>query len=470
MLAKDVSRKNGPTLTWHATCATWRAPPCLRTDDGLARTRAGSSTFSGGTHRRIGLGTGSAGPRAPGLGGTRGVYHPAMQRVATCPLAFPLAFPLVWAISVSSFSPPAISQQGPPGAMPALIDRYRTDLQDLERFYFIVSSARRDERLQAFEEEWRARLDGVDFEGLSQAGKVDYLLLRNELAEQRRTRELERERRAELAPLFPFAESIVALEETRWGVTEIDARTVASEVAALAQEVETLASDLHPLEELNEDDDRGGLFVSPVGALRAARTTRDLSRAIDSWYENYAAYHPSFAWWVEEPYASLNDALDQYAATLRTAIAGIRGEDDDPLIGNPLGQEAVRAAVRGELLAYSPEELLAIGRREFEWCEEQMKVASRELGHGDDWQAALEAVKGMHVDPGEQDRLIADQARAAIRWVDERELVTIEPLCRELWRLEMLDRRGQRTLPFAAYGGQKMLVAYPPPTWITRPS
>jgi hypothetical protein len=88
-----------------------------------------------------------------------------------------------------------------------------------------------------------------------------------------------------------------------------------------------------------------------------------------------------------------------------------------------------------------------------------MKKASTELGY-DDWTKALEHVKTLHVAPGEQDDLVKKQALGAIEFLDKHELVTIPDLCRETWRLEMIGERGQRTLPFASYGGQKMNIAY----------
>lgn len=90
-----------------------------------------------------------------------------------------------------------------------------------------------------------------------------------------------------------------------------------------------------------------------------------------------------------------------------------------------------------------------------------MKRAAREMGLGDDWKAAIEKVKADHVAPGEQDALIAKQAKEALAFLDAKNLVTVDDLCRETWRVDMVDREGQKTLPFAAYGGQRMLVAYP---------
>ncbi len=52
------------------------------------------------------------------------------------------------------------------------------------------------------------------------------------------------------------------------------------------------------------------------------------------------------------------------------------------------------------MIAYTPEQLIDIGNREYVWCENEAKKAARELGFGDDWKKALEHVKGIYVPRG----------------------------------------------------------------------
>ena len=54
------------------------------------------------------------------------------------------------------------------------------------------------------------------------------------------------------------------------------------------------------------------------------------------------------------------------------------------------------------MIPYTPEQLIALANKEFAWCEEEMKKASRQMGFGDDWKKAVEKVKDMHVPPGGQ--------------------------------------------------------------------
>ncbi|MCC7293967.1 MAG: DUF885 family protein [Phycisphaerales bacterium] len=201
------------------------------------------------------------------------------------------------------------------------------------------------------------------------------------------------------------------------------------------------------------------LPVSPVLAVRAAAKIDGLRQALRTWFSYNDGFQPDFSWWVRRPFEDADKALDEYAKFLREEVAGVKGKDEDPLIGDPIGAEALRDDLAHEMMPYAPVELLAIAEAQFAWCEAEMKKAAEELKLPD-WKAALEHVKNLHVPPGEQSALVARQAVEAIAFLDQRDLVTIPDLCRELWRLEMIDDRGQRTHPFAYYGDQHMAVAY----------
>ena len=69
------------------------------------------------------------------------------------------------------------------------------------------------------------------------------------------------------------------------------------------------------------------------------------------------------------------------------------------------------------MIPYSPEQLVEMANREYAWCEAEMKKAAREMGFGDDWKAAVEKVKTLHVEPGGQPKLVRDLALEAIDYV-----------------------------------------------------
>ncbi len=349
----------------------------------------------------------------------------------------------------------ALAPPTSPSKMERLVERYATDREAIQRFYEIGVSPTRLERLDRFERSWLARLADLDFDALERAEKVDYVALRLRIEHVLKLRANLEERLGDLEELLPFAAGIVELEEARWKVEPVEPREAAQKLGALAELVEETKKRVEKAEDVEPFEVSAGDALWVAGRLRGVRS------ALAEWYRHYDAYAPGFAWWCEKPHKELNDALEAYGKHLREEVAGQKGEDDDPLVGDPIGREALLDDLARELIPYTPEELLAIGEEQLAWCETEMRRASADLGFGDDWKAALEHVKGLHVPPGEQDALVAAQAREAIAFLDERDLVTIPELCRETWRVRMLSRQSQRTLPYAAYGGQRMDVAYP---------
>ena len=201
--------------------------------------------------------------------------------------------------------------------------------------------------------------------------------------------------------------------------------------------------------------------VSKVVAARAAGDLEALRRTVEAWNRYYAGYDPSFSWWVADPYRKADDAMKAYIKVLREKIVGHKEGEDPPIVGDPIGAEGLKADLAVEMIAYSPQELVAIAEREFAWCEAEMRKAAREMGFGDDWKAALEKVKTTYVDPGQQPDLIRDLAWEATAFVERLGLVTIPPLAKEVWRMEMLTPEAQKRAPFFLYGGEAIQVSFP---------
>jgi len=174
--------------------------------------------------------------------------------------------------------------------------------------------------------------------------------------------------------------------------------------------------------------------------------------SLKSWFSFYDGYQPDFSWWLKKPYSEAASSLEDFSKYLREEIAGLKGKDEDPLIGDPIGADALKEAIAAEMLPYSAEELIEIGEREFAWCEKQMKKAAGEMGLGEDWKAALAKVKSDFVPPGKQDDFVAEQGRLSTKFVKDHDLVTVTPECEELWRLTMVSpkaRKRCRTRPTA---------------------
>ena len=378
---------------------------------------------------------------------------------------------------------------GAPGAaanpMPALLDEFAADERGTEQYWSLPSDARRAHE-EAVSADWRARLDALDFAALPRDGQVDWFVVDNHLHAQARRRSAEAARQAEIAELLPFADDIVALEEARWTLQGPEPEQAAARLDALARQVKALRERLTPADkpkdgkpgeagQVTADPDADGpdappsiepdaklpLQPTPIHARRAAGEIDRLLGALADWYRHDDAFRPDFSWWCSKPHDKATQELRDYAKKLREEVAGLKGEDDDPLVGDPIGRAALLDELAAERIAATPEELIALGEAELAWCEAQMRAAAAELGHGEDWQAALAAVKELHVPPGAQDDLVRGQALEAIAFLDTHELVTVPPLCRDTFRFTMIDEGKQKTLPFAAYGGQEMLVAFP---------
>jgi uncharacterized protein (DUF885 family) len=200
--------------------------------------------------------------------------------------------------------------------------------------------------------------------------------------------------------------------------------------------------------------------IKQAVANRAAAAVGDLRRALAAWNQFYQGYDPIFTWWVAQPYKALDQALEQYGSFLRERVVGVGEGDRTSIVGDPVGRQELLDELEFEMIPYSPEELIAIGERELAWCEAELKKAARDMGHGDDWKAALEEVKRNHLEPGEQPRFVKQLANEAIEFLENRDLITVPELAREVWRLEMMSPQAQLQNPFFL-GGESIIVAFP---------
>lgn len=342
---------------------------------------------------------------------------------------------------------------GAASELAGVVERYSADRAALGRRWGVSYSAERNDRFRGFFSGWQERIEGVDFEALSLEGRVDYVLLLNELRYQLDLLSREAQLAVEMDGFISFTSLIVELEERRRRREPVESEAAAARLAVLPAEIEAVRAELEARME-------GGGEVSRIVALRAVTALGERTRLLESWYEHYAGYDPVFTWWNEDPYARAKAALDDYATFLRESVIGYREGEDEPIVGDPIGAEGLDADLRYEMIPYTPEELIAIAEREYAWCEARMIEASRELGYGDDWRAALEYVKTLHREPGDQPQMIRELADEALAFVTERDLVTVPPLTDEVWRIEMMSPERQKVSPFFL-GGEVIQVSFP---------
>jgi hypothetical protein len=297
----------------------------------------------------------------------------------------------------------------------------------------------------------------LDVDGLDPSGRVDLLLLTNHAG--RKLHEIERMRDAlgRARPLLGFADVILELEDAHRRHLRPQADAVAGRLDRLALGIRELARAVGAGEP-GPMAEAARAAADPGLANLAGDAVAELRAVLRQWFAFYDGYDPMATWWLRGPWGLVDQALGDYEACLREA-AGPGGA----IAGTPVGEEAIRRELEDDLIAYDAAELLAIARREMAWCRDELVRAAQAMGLGDDWRAALERVKDMHVPPGDQPEVIYDLAREARSFIDERGLVTVPALCDETWRAEMMTPERQRVNPFFL-GGEVIRISYPTDT------
>lgn len=404
------------------------------------------------------------------------------------PVTMALCTGLVTALSVGAPRPAgmeaaALEPEIAESEMRAHIERYTADRGSLDR-YFAVEAARRggaeqnpserlagrmspayQTRMRRFQEEWRRALDALDFDRMGQTGRIDYLLLANYLRQEMKRLDFQAKASAEAEPLLPFAPVIQELEDARRRKESANPRQAAGTLNNLKKHVEEVRRKLEEqVQAAKGAEDRVAVAgIKRSVANRAALSTDGLRATLKRWYGFHHGYDPLFTWWAEKPYQALEKELESYSKFLREKLVGVTAENPHRIVGDPVGREALMSELAYEMIPYTPEDLIAVGEREMAWCESEMKRASREMGYGNDWHKALEAVKQMHVEPGEQPEVIRKLAFEAVEYLKERDLISIPDLAVEIWRMEMMSPERQLINPFFT-GGEIIRISYPTDT------
>src|SRR5262249_10909623 len=160
----------------------------------------------------------------------------------------------------------------------SLIERYVVDRGSLSRSYPMEISPARQARFKQFYSDWLATLAKLNFDAMSQDGKVDYLLLKTHLNHELQQLELETRSLAEIAPLTPFAQVITDLAEARRRMEKIDPAKIAATLNDLNKQIEATRRTVE-----------GGLRgeqgkIKRTVANRAAATVTSLRGALRTWY------------------------------------------------------------------------------------------------------------------------------------------------------------------------------------------
>ena len=429
---------------------------------------------------------------------------PALALLGTCPVS---AQNQSTSQALNGQSRPLTSlvAQDTKSELARVVSRYSSDRRALMRRWDVANSSARNTRLRAFYEGVQEQLEAIadkGYEDLGVEGRIDWHLLRSrvrrELADlDLRTRQIE-----ESSPLLPFAETLLQFQVDRRERNSPDPRATATTLEAVKKQIEEVQAALERgLKEAakekaakaknvqanatagqakrrrgargeqpqatpstSESEETGpALRPSRTLAHRSSKLTASLRATLKDWHGYLAGYDPLFSWWTKEPYAELDKALEDYETFLKEKVLGIKKDDDPPIIGDPIGEATLLEHLRSEWIAYSPSELIKMAEAELAWCEEELRKAAAEMGLGNDGLAALEKTKTLHVEPGRQPDLVRDLAYQSIEFVEDRNLLTVPELAKEVWRMRMMSPERQKINPFFL-GGETITVSYPTDT------
>lgn len=334
----------------------------------------------------------------------------------------------------------------------SLIAECRADQTDLNAVRDVPGSLADLKRKDELADQWLKRLDDLKYESLSPAARTDWHLLRNSLIEGHQGFELQRARLKEMEPLIGFLQPLQELLSDRSAKLNTDPEKTAGLLARASEDLKTLRKKLDP-EHLSLPK------PSPVLAVRTAQLLDDFAPNLDQWFQFYDGFQPEFGWWTRQPVGELKKELEATAAYFRKDLAGLKGEPGDPLIGDPVGRQALSSQLASEMIAYSADELLAIAEKEFAWCEIEMAKAATAMACKDR-KEALDRIKSRHAPPGGQAAAVRIEAEKTIRFLKDKDLITIPKLAEETWGISMIGAKQQKVLPYVAYSRPEMQVAY----------
>jgi len=332
-----------------------------------------------------------------------------------------------------------------------MILNFNADRGSLDRFYFIQSSPERRQRMEVFCMDYLNRLNALPFETMSVSDRVDYILFRNQLTgwlEQLKKEQLEYDA---IKNWIPFADSIYSIERPRRRGSIVNGEQVAVQLYGLTKQLNESITGVKRLASIDRNL-----------AYRAESSVRGMQDALKSVYQFYDGYDPQFTWWVPKPYHILDSSLNVYAELFKEKgkLSSTQKPDSSGIHGSPIGRDEVVRQLKAAFIPYTPEELMDIASREFAWCDAEMLKASREMGFGNDWKAAIEKVKNSYVPPGEQPAAILKLYNESIDFIKSHDLVTIPPIAEETWRMSMMAPERQLVSPFFL-GGEEIIISYP---------
>ena len=218
--------------------------------------------------------------------------------------------------------------------MRPLLEGYEADKGNLQRFYNIENSEERGQRLKKYYESWLARLAQLNFEGMHQDGKVEYITFRNTLEHELRALDIRQRQDADAQPLVPFAPVIIKLEVCRQKMEPLKANEAAHTLSKLMESINETRKNIEG--QLKAQVSPEVLLQRKIRVAHALVLADSLRDHLRDWFRFYDGYDPQFTWWAAADYRNADTALQNYTSFLRERVLGLRPAGPGP--NRPSGQ------------------------------------------------------------------------------------------------------------------------------------
>ncbi len=344
-------------------------------------------------------------------------------------------------------------------AMGALISQYSADQRTVTARFRIPLDPIGQEYRSKMLASWDSKLAAIAFEKLDKDNQIDWLMLDGKIRHDRELLERKEERNNAAKPLLPYSDKLMQFCASKEHGTPL----TAEEAATLLDAITTQANELSKaLQKPNKDGEKKDATppIPATVAIDASALLDQFSRQLQDTHRYYEGYDPQYTWWSAKPFEATKLAIANHRKAIREKLAGLDDSDNDKIVGVPIGDAALLKELRYAWIPYTPQELIAIGEKEMQWCEDRFKEAATELKLDGDWRKALEQVKSLHVEPGDQPRLIRELAWEAIRFLEGNDLVSVPEMAKNGWRVEMMSPEAQRVNPYFL-GGDNIIVSFP---------
>lgn len=337
--------------------------------------------------------------------------------------------------------------------------RYGHDEQAINYFYGpmpkgwgfqrLASSPEQMNRLLVLDRSYFKELEEVDYNNLPTGGQVDYQLLKRKIARHSEDLNADLETYKRLDHYLPFAAVIYDFEQKRRRGHEVDAKKLATDLQNTVKQIQQQSEQV-----------KNGKAIPSADVQFLTEMIESVKQRLASAFDFYNGYDVEFTWWMPTTFADVNTQLDHYKEALTSKSDWKVYDDGSNIGGQPIGKKMLNQKLQDEMIAYTADELLAIADKEWAWCVAELLKASREMGFGDDWQAAQEKVKNTYVPVGKQPELINQLYDKAQAFIKENQLMDIPPLADETWGMIMMTPERQLVNPFFT-GGREISISYP---------